>query len=1127
MSSKPSEYQMTKSGEAVKIENVTFSPTTLGSGELLNVSITVFNGTTETLPTQGPDPGFVYDEGDTFRSRGFTETNGTFRVGVDFDGRTGIDHPYRWGLGAPLAPGETVTITGAIRLRTGQMVKYWAGLVREQVAWLQDRRGEQIITVNPAAQITNATFTPTTVNAGGLLNVSITVRNDSAETLPTQGPDPGFVYDEGDTFRSRGFTETNDTFRVGVDFDGRTGIDHPYRWGLGAPLAPGETVTITGAIRLRTVQTVKYWAGLVHEQVAWLQDRQGELTITVNPVGAVKITDVILTPTTLSEGRLLNVIIMVRNDSTELLPTQGPDPGFAYDEGDTFRSRGFTETTGTFRVGVDFDGRTGVDHPYRWGLGAPLAPGESMTITGAIRLQTARAINYWCGLVREKIAWLEDRQGMQLVTVKPVHFASFAAAPNTIAPGASAMLEWNTQDADQVTLDGASVPASGARVVTPTQTTTYALHVVFTDGVSKDLSVTLTVEQNGLAAMLQFDHLPFLRHNTLAGGQSSYDRTGGNRDWSNYLYIDSHGDHVLLDLRGSGTVYRVWVTGFNRDVARIKFYFDGETTPRVDMLMRDLFEGMTSPFLSPLVGDDTASSGGYYCYVPMSFNRGIKITANGTGDSNFYYNIGYHVYSPDTPVTTWTTAEDNSAVRALWNRVGLDPKSDSGNTTVSGIVNLGIGAAQPVFEVLGPRALSSIRLGVPGVVARPASEIFDILNGIWIRIYWDNESNPSVSAPLGSFFAIGQFGTYRARSLAAGLDDSNTLYMYFPMPFEKHARIELFNSRGVPANGISYEIKHKPFAFPFAQVGYFKTQFTQQTATPGDGRDAMILDTEGTGHMVGVVLSIIGEANRLYLEGDERIYIDDSQTPAIYGTGTEDFFNGGWYFRSGPFSLPLHGNTANIHDDSFDRTAAYRLFLQDAIPFNKHLTAGIEHGPVNDASEEAWTLAYYYHKPSVRSVLTDTLDVGNIASEQSHSYVITNPTWNGERSYSYEGVADNVSIGDTGRAHIGYSQFVMAIQPSNEGVILRRRFDYWIGNQNADVFVDGARVGTWHRAGGNSTHRWRDDEFMIPSSFTKGKSSIVVRVVFMSSDSDWNEFRYSAYTCLGVGQQSDHAPVVE
>ena len=60
-----------------------------------------------------------------------------------------------------------------------------------------------------------------------------------------------------------------------------TGVDHPYRWGLGAPLAPGEARTITGAIRMKNAQSKKFWVGLVQEYVAWLQDRQGKQTIVV------------------------------------------------------------------------------------------------------------------------------------------------------------------------------------------------------------------------------------------------------------------------------------------------------------------------------------------------------------------------------------------------------------------------------------------------------------------------------------------------------------------------------------------------------------------------------------------------------------------------------------------------------------------------------------------------------------------------------------------------------------------------------------------------------------------------------------------------------------------------------
>ncbi|MEW5718848.1 MAG: hypothetical protein AB1817_09495, partial [Chloroflexota bacterium] len=478
-----------------QITGVTFSPTTLRSGALLNISITVRNDSDNTLETQGPDPGFAYDEGDTFATRGFPDIAKSFRVGIDFDGRTGIDHPYRWGLGAPLAPGQSATTTGTIRLKTPRAIKYWAGLVREHIAWLQDRQGAQTITVAPpgAPQIINVTFNPTSLHTGALLNVSVTVRNDSDDMLETQGPDPGFVYDEGDTFATRGFPDTTDKFRVGIDFDGRTGIDHPYRWGLGAPLAPGESVTVTGAIRLQTARAIKYWAGLVREHIAWLQDRQGTQTITVTPPPPVEITNVTFSPTTLSADELLNLSITIVNNSTETIGTQGPDPGFIYQEGDTFHSLGFDEVRGAYRVAIDSDAPTDVDYPYRWGLGAPLAPGETRTITGALRVQSVRAINYWAGLVQEKIAWLEKHRGTQQITVVPAPTLAFTATPSAITVGEVATLEWYAPDAREVTLDGEPVAFQGSRLVAPTETTTYTLHIVFLSGITRDLSATVRV----------------------------------------------------------------------------------------------------------------------------------------------------------------------------------------------------------------------------------------------------------------------------------------------------------------------------------------------------------------------------------------------------------------------------------------------------------------------------------------------------------------------------------------------------------------------------------------------------------------------------------------------------------
>ncbi len=423
----------------VEITNVALSPSTLDAGQALNVSITVRNGTNAPLATQAPAPGFVYNEGETFLTRGFAEVNGSYRVGIDFEGRSPavIDHPYRWGLGAALAPGETRTITGQIRLNRAQAINYWVGLVRELIAWKQDKVGTTRITVRaptpppPTGKptILSASFTPTTLTPGQLLTVSITVRNDTNVPLTTQGPNPGFTYLEGESFVAHGFVEQRDAIRVGVDFDGRPAsmIDHPYRWGLGGALAPGETRTITGQIRLNRAQAINYWVGLVREQIAWLEDNKGTTRITVSggtppppPSGKPVITNVQFIPTGLQQGQIVQVKVTVRNDSAQTLSTQSPDLGFLYNEGDNFLTKGFAPVNGAWRIGVDYDGRSHVDpnaYPYRWSLGTTLAPGQSAVATGFVRLNRRQNVDYWVGLIQEANNVVVDRAGVTRINV--------------------------------------------------------------------------------------------------------------------------------------------------------------------------------------------------------------------------------------------------------------------------------------------------------------------------------------------------------------------------------------------------------------------------------------------------------------------------------------------------------------------------------------------------------------------------------------------------------------------------------------------------------------------------------------------------------------------------------------
>jgi len=209
--------------------------------------------------------------------------------------------------------------------------------------------------------------------------------------------------------------------------------------------------------------------------------------------------------------------------------------------------------------------------------------------------------------------------------------------------------------------------------------------------------------------------------------------------------------------------------------------------------------------------------------------------------------------------------------------------------------------------------------------------------------------------------------------------------------------------------------------------------------------------------------------------------------------------------------LPLHGNPV-YKRNNVENYTAYRFHLGDVVPFSESIRVSMEHGPTNDIAGDYESVAFYYRKPAKGLVATDSLDVGNPASEAAHGYVVEDQTWAGSRTYSYEGEHDDVHVTDDGRAFLGASEFTVSCSPTNAGVVLRRRSDVTVRHQTSRVFVDGEELGLWYNEAGNIHHQWRDSEFLIPASHTAGKSSLAVRLEFHVSSIDWNEFYYWVYS---------------
>jgi hypothetical protein len=231
------------------------------------------------------------------------------------------------------------------------------------------------------------------------------------------------------------------------------------------------------------------------------------------------------------------------------------------------------------------------------------------------------------------------------------------------------------------------------------------------------------------------------------------------------------------------------------------------------------------------------------------------------------------------------------------------------------------------------------------------------LRRLVLRMYWDDESNPSVEVPLGDFFGTG-FQYKQWISPLLGMS-SGGYYSYFPMPFRQRARLEVVNQTGMDVHSFYYHIDYRVLEESLdPDVAYFHAEWRREVRTD-PSRPYTILDAVGEGHLVGVNLNMQSYDRGLgYLEGDEMIYVDGDTTPSLRGTGTEDFFNSGWYFSKGEFSAPYHGLI--LKDETRGRIAAYRFFVSDAVSFRKSLQVTIEHGDRNTEIADYSSTAYWY-----------------------------------------------------------------------------------------------------------------------------------------------------------------------
>jgi hypothetical protein len=261
---------------------------------------------------------------------------------------------------------------------------------------------------------------------------------------------------------------------------------------------------------------------------------------------------------------------------------------------------------------------------------------------------------------------------------------------------------------------------------------------------------------------------------------------------------------------------------------------------------------------------------------------------------------------------------------------------------ISPSVNIRAGSTFTIADIDGPGTINHIWLTPTGTWR------YEIL-----RMYWDDETTPSVEVPVGDFFCMG-WGEYAPLvSLPICVNPGSAFNCYWPMPFHHHCKITLENidkKDMVLYYQVDYQINKVP-----EDAAYFHAQFRRVNPQPFKKEYVLVDSIQGKGQYVGTYIALGVHNNSWWGEGEIKFYMDgDKDFPTICGTGTEDYFCGSYDFDTRDatgshfttYTTPYSGLVQVIKGDSHygsqQRFGMYRFHITDPVRFEKSLKVTIQ-----------------------------------------------------------------------------------------------------------------------------------------------------------------------------------------
>jgi hypothetical protein len=249
------------------------------------------------------------------------------------------------------------------------------------------------------------------------------------------------------------------------------------------------------------------------------------------------------------------------------------------------------------------------------------------------------------------------------------------------------------------------------------------------------------------------------------------------------------------------------------------------------------------------------------------------------------------------------------------------------------------------------------------------------LKELILRAWWDGSGKPSVETPIGDFFGLnlGDYVIYESEYLACS--PGRSLNCYFAMPYRQNARMTVTNEGSRDVGSFYSNIDFLEVDSLPADALYFHAQYRQAAPNAAqklpdsknpDGRTNYVYcESRGRGHLMGVTLGVVQNAEFWMGEGDDMIFIDDESKPAIVGTGSEDYFLGSWNFggRDGAKAFSHHQYGAQLiqsPERTGGRYCCYRFHGDNPVTYTRYLKHSMEHGHGNDRGDNFYSCCYWY-----------------------------------------------------------------------------------------------------------------------------------------------------------------------